>query len=589
MIIKDKVTKEYIKGDKEQVAYDMIFDITAPNILVVDDDIKACQQLKHLIKEFGYNCGFIINPNNLLPRLKEEKFDLILLDLNMPGINGIELLQKLNAIEEFSKIATIVLTAEDNDEIIAKCYKLGVVNYINKPINNLILEARLSSALAAKQARDSLEYSVLERTRDLEIINQQLMSEIKTRRSYEKDLINAKVQADSANMAKSEFLANMSHELRTPMNAILGTVQLLEETGVDREQKDLIDILKSGGERLLNLINNVLDLSKIEASKLEVKSTEFNLHQLVDSSFKLFASQAKDKGILLSYSIGPEVPAVVKSDPNKINQVIANLLGNAIKFTKDGKVSLDVKKEKFENNKILLVFAVSDTGIGIEKDKQDNIFEVFTQVEDSTTRNYQGSGLGLAITKKLVEMLSGEIWVESEINKGSNFYFTISCEVVSNKETNDQRNLVVDSSNLVLESVLSDVNENFKQDQKWNHVLLVEDDPASRLIAKTLLSKKFNNVEVATNGEEALLKFKINKWDIVFMDMQMPLLNGYEAVRRIRLWESNKNIKETPIVAMTAYALDGDDKKCIDAGCTDYLTKPVNKDKIYSILYSLLG
>ncbi|MDE1464264.1 hybrid sensor histidine kinase/response regulator [Spartinivicinus poritis] len=566
----------------------MVFDITAPNILVVDDDIKTCQQLKHLIKEFGYQCGFIINPKNLFPRLEEEKFDLILLDLNMPGLNGVDLLLQLSKKEEFNKIVIIVLTAEDNnDEVIAKCYKLGVVNYISKPVNKLILEARLNNALAAKQARDSLECSVLERTRDLEILNEHLVNEIKVRRTYEKDLISAKVQADSANKAKSEFLANMSHELRTPMNAILGTVQILEETNINQEQKELIDVLKGGGERLLNLINNVLDLSKIEANKLEVNSSVFSLHQLIDSTYKLLVSQAKEKGICLNYSIGRQVPDIIKSDSNKLNQILINLMGNAIKFTKEGGVDLHVTTEKSERGKALLLFNICDTGIGIEKNKQSMVFDSFTQVEDSTTRNYQGSGLGLTITKKLVEMLSGEIWLESEVNKGSQFYFTISCELVK-EDSNNIKDFLGDRSGVILNPNKTVEKIDFKNERKWKSVLLVEDDPASRMIAKSILSKKFDSVETAVNGEEALEKFKEDKWNIVFMDMQMPLLNGYEAVRRIRAWECNESLVETPIIAMTAYALDGDDKKCTDAGCTGYLTKPINKNKLYSMLHSLL-
>lgn len=390
-------------------------------------------------------------------------------------------------------------------------------------------------------------------------------TDITENKIFEEALILAKNDAEAANAAKSQFLANMSHEIRTPLNGIMGMLQLLDMTPQTEEQKEYIRLSKTSSDALLVVINDILDYSKIEAGKMELEKAYFNLEKIINDVVGLFKLSAMEKGLVLNTSIGTDVPINLIGDSFRLRQIISNLIGNSVKFTNEGSIDILIKKVKStENRKVMLEFAVKDTGIGIPSNRADILFKSFTQIDNSNTRKYGGTGLGLAISKSLVELMDGSIWVESKADEGSAFYFTCILE------TDSSENNPVDA---VVENELECHNKSTL------NILLAEDDSVSRMIIEKLAPKKGWNVISAKNGMEAVAAFKQRAIDIILMDVQMPEMNGYIATEVIRQLEEPRH---TPIIAMTAYALQGDREKCLKAGMDDYLTKPISIDEFYA-------
>jgi signal transduction histidine kinase/CheY-like chemotaxis protein/streptogramin lyase len=427
--------------------------------------------------------------------------------------------------------------------------------------------------------RNRLENAVTERTRELMLEKQRVVAEKSRVVEQHGEIERLLKEAQQASRSKSEFLANVSHEIRTPMNGIIGMTQMVLASPLTHEQREYLDTAQLSAKSLLTILNDVLDFSKIEAGRLELNPIEFALRQHVHETARVLSVAANQKKLSLDISVSETVPDRVVGDPDRLRQVLLNLIGNAIKFTAAGGVEIRIQIEEEGENEATLHFAVRDTGIGIPLDKQELIFEAFRQADGSTTRKYGGTGLGLAICLRLVNMMGGTIKVESEPDQGSTFRFTARFGIARPEGAAPPTD-ALSLRNMLNAIGTKEPNSDLRPKLR---VLVAEDNPINQRLAMRLLEKRGHHVEVAATGREALEWIEREKFDLIVMDVQMPDMDGLEAALIIRQREKEKG-GYTPIVALTAHTMQGDRERCLDAGMDNYINKPIDAVKFLEVV-----
>lgn len=640
-----------------------------PTILLIDDSAQNVYAVARILRDASYNIIDASNAAEGLEKALNEKPDMIILDVQLPDQNGLDLCRKMKANPALQGIPILMTSAafvEGRDK--AHGLDSGADGYLATPFTPLELVATIRSLLRVKAVEAALraseeryelamqamndglweinynEDNVLFSTRyksqlgythaefpddvdfafrlvhpdDVETTKKALNkvltgeapeyralfrmrhkdgswrwvdsrgapvkneqgeivrivgghSDVTEQKLLEKELTEARVKAENANIAKTEFLTNMSHEIRTPMNAIIGLSHILSTTELTDKQKEFITTLQLSAESLLELINDMLDIARIEENMVEFENLPFSLNEFLDNILSMLSVKAKEKKLELKVIYNGKVSKRFLGDTLRMQQVLVNIINNAIKFTLKGSVKIEVTEKTEASGISKLAFKVIDTGIGIPQDKLYKIFDKFTQVDSSITRKYGGSGLGLSISKALVDKMGGNIHVSSLEGKGTVFTINIPLEVDgSSHNTQIAKN-----------------NDASPQGTTERHILLVEDYKPNVLVATTLLSNFGYSYDVAIDGAEALEKLKTNNYDAVLMDVQMPVMDGYEAARQLRAWEKENNKKPIPVIAMTAHALTGDKEKCLAAGMTDYISKPFNANELQEKLVKL--
>lgn len=508
------------------------------NILIVDDRPENIIALEALLKRDDVNLISTTLPNEALRLAWEMDIAIALVDVQMPEMDGFELVEILKSNPRTKNILVIFVTAISTETKYAvKGLNTGAVDYLYKPLNPYVTSAKVDSFIQFVRSQREL----VKKNKELE--------------SYQKELIRAKELAEQGRKIKENFLANMSHEIRTPINGIIGIANLLEKTPLNQEQQEMISLLEISSNSLLGVINDILDISKIEAGKFKINRAPTDLIMTSFSIVNLLSIRAKEKHLDLITEFDPQIPKSVMADSLRLNQILMNLIGNAIKFTHEGNVTLRVQVMDHKGNNMLIKFSVSDTGIGIAEDKIDKTFETFEQAEDNTTLRYGGTGLGLSIVKNLARLKGGLLTVDSELGKGSTFSFSNWYEIVQDK---------TESPSVATVQLLPFNGVN---------ILVAEDNPINKFLIVKILKGWNIEADVVENGKEALDKLKENHYDLILMDTFMPVMNGLEATKLIR---DNfiPGKQDIPIITFSAAVMENDKKAAIDAGASDVLSKP---------------
>jgi len=502
-------------------------------IFAVDDNLENLTALKNTLKDLYevYPCPSAAKMFSLLEHIQP---DLILLDVEMPDMNGYDAARKLKNNAQYRDIPLIFLTSMNDSTSEMEGLKLGAVDYITKPFLAPLLLQRIKTHLA---------------------------------------LMEHRMEALKASKAKGEFLSHMSHEIRSPLNAVIGMITVASGTNDIQKIKHCLERADNASRYLLSLINDILDMSKIEANKLELSYGEVNLEKMLSGIINVTSVRAVEKHQDIVVNVTDDVPPYIISDELRLSQVITNLLTNAIKFSPDhGRIVLSIEKLDEKDGEITLKIKVEDNGIGISPEQQKRLFTSYTQAESSISQTFGGTGLGLAISKRIVELMQGTIWIESELDKGSKFIFTIKAKK---------------GKDIAVTGVSGETDGPEESDFNFNcyTILAAEDVEINREILAALLEKTGITIVFAENGKFAVSMFQENpdKYNLLLMDMHMPEMDGYTATRAIRSLEFAK-AKSVPIIAMTANVFKEDIEKCLDSGMNDHIAKPIFPDDLYASL-----
>jgi signal transduction histidine kinase len=556
------------------------------SIMVVDDQPANLKLLEDILKVEGYHIRSFPRGRMALAAATNNPPDLFLLDINMPEMNGYEVCGRLKSDPELSPLPVIFLSALNATEDKVKAFEAGGADYITKPFQIEEVQARVQTHLKMRHLQqelklhnDSLEQTVEQRTSELKLAAERMKSMYEeslraqdASRQQEQRLAREKVKiAESSNAAKSEFLANMSHELRTPLNGIVGITELALKTELTVEQKEYLDIIKRSADSLLNVVDEILDFSKIEGDDVELGIIDFDLCDCVESTLKTLAPQAHGKGLELLCELREGLPAIVRADPGRLRNVLGNLVGNAIKFTEAGEVGVRVEAAAGKKEDSFLHFTVCDTGLGIPSEKLSAIFDSFTQADTSTTRKSGGTGLGLTVAKRLVELMGGSIWVDSEPGVGSHFHFTVR------SGTEELPAAVLE--NAAPPAIL-----------KGMKILIVDDNGANRRILKALVegwgmdSRSVLSAQQAADELLAAERFGA-PYALVLANMHMPKLDGFGLVGQLK---ERMNRSPATIMMMASGVQPGDVARCADLGISAWLSKPVRRGELYEAITLVL-
>lgn len=517
-------------------------------ILIVDDKEANLISLERVLDDFDVEFIRASSGEEALKHSLKDEFAMAILDVQMPGMDGYETLEFMRQRKKTKLLPVIFVSAiHQSDLHIIKGIETGAVDFIPKPIIPEILIGKVKVFLDLYQQRKELD---------------QLLKYLEKKNE---ELILERNKAEEATRSKSLFLANMSHEIRSPMNGVLGLSKLLLQSDLNDEQKDMLEVMSNSGENLIQIINDILDYSKIEAGQIELENIDFNLKKVTDTIFHLLNFKAVEKGIEFKIEIDDMVPENLIGDSFRLNQILMNLANNAIKFTQEGSVTISIKCLEKKNEQVTLFFAIKDTGIGISADAQTKLFREFTQSNSTISREFGGTGLGLAISKNLTNLMGGKISLQSQLGVGSDFMVELNFDYKEKQAT------MIDEQNTNIPSEIS--------------ILVAEDNPINQKVVTMTLKIMGLKCEIAKNGLEAFEMYKEKRHQIILMDMQMPVLDGISATEKIRGFENLETIDDPAfIVALTANAFIEDKQRCIEAGMNDFISKPFKEEALRKVL-----